>query len=176
MALRVLVFAGAYGAALVPRLAPAVVAMALASLAAAGVLARRGAPTPAPAPATIATLTNPFNLRAALSFGLLYALVLLLLPAAQRWLGGAGTFAAAAAASLVDVDAMAIALARGTPATGATGEAAAAIALGVTTNTLVKAGIVVVLARGNFRRWVLAGLVLGAVVCAATALALYHAA
>jgi uncharacterized membrane protein (DUF4010 family) len=177
MGVRVLVFVAAYRAMLLPRLAPAVLAMALASLAAAGLLARRAAPAAAPAtaPAPAASLANPFSLRAALSFGLLYALVLLAVPAARLWLGSAGTFAAAAGSALLDVDAMTIAFARGAPPGGPWREAAAAIALGVTTNTLVKAGIVAVLARGNFRRWVIAGLLLAALACAGTGLAIYRA-
>lgn len=175
MGVRVLVFVAVYGAMLLPRLAPAVLAMALASLVAAGLLARRGAPgaTPASAAAPAASLANPFSLRAAMSFGLLYALVLLVVPAARLWLGSAGTFAAAAGSALLDVDAMTIAFARGAPPDGPWREAAAAIALGVTTNTLVKAGIVAVLARGNFRRWVIAGLLLAALACAGTGLAIY---
>jgi uncharacterized membrane protein (DUF4010 family) len=109
-----------------------------------------------------------------LSFGALYAAVLLLVPAARLWLGSAGTFAAAAGSALLDVDAMTIAFARGTPVGGPWREAAAAIALGVTTNTLVKAGIVAVVARGSFRRRVIAGLAVAAIACAGTALAIYH--
>jgi uncharacterized membrane protein (DUF4010 family) len=168
---RVLLFVGAYGAALLPRLAPAVLAMALTSVAVAAII-NRGADTTAPVAAS-APMTNPFSLRAALSFALLFAVVLLLVPAARVWLGAAGTFAAAAFTALLDVDAMTIAFARAVPATGPWRDAAAAITLGVTTNTLVKAGIVAVVARGPFRRWVIAGLALAAVTCAAAGAAIY---
>lgn len=172
MGLRVLVFVAAYGAALLPRLAPPVLAMAVVSAAVAAVFARRGGTGPA---AAAAPLANPFSLRAALSFGALYAGVLLLVPAARLWLGSTGSFAAAAGSALLDVDAMTIAFARGAPAAGPWREAAAAIAIGVTTNTLVKAGIVAVLARGSFRRRVIAGLAVAAITCAGTAIVIYHA-
>ena len=171
MGLRVLVFVAAYGAALLPRLAPPVLAMAVVSAAVAAVFVRRGGTGPAAA----APLANPFSLRAALSFGALYAGVLLLVPAARLWLGSTGSFAAAAGSALLDVDAMTIAFARGAPAAGPWREAAAAIAIGVTTNTLVKAGIVAVLARGSFRRRVIAGLAVAAITCAGTAIVIYHA-
>ena len=173
MGVRVLLFVAAYGAAVLPRLAPAVAAMALVSVAVAAFIARRSdANDPGAAPAAI---TNPFSLRAALSFGLLYACVLLLVPAARLWLGTAGSFAAAAVSALLDVDAMTIAFARDAPAAGPWRATAAAITLGVTTNTLVKAGIVAVLARGAFRRWVIAGLALAAIACAGTGAAIYSA-
>jgi uncharacterized membrane protein (DUF4010 family) len=171
MGVRVLLFVGAYGAALLPRVAPAVLAMALVSVAAAAIINRR-ADTAAPAAAP-ATMSNPFSLRAALSFALLFAVVLLLVPAARVWLGTAGTFAAAAFTALLDVDAMTIAFASAVPAAGPWRDAAAAITLGVTTNSLVKAGIVAVLARGPFRRWVIAGLALAAFACAAAGAAIY---
>jgi uncharacterized membrane protein (DUF4010 family) len=171
MGLRVLLFAGAYCAAILPRLAPAVLVMALVSVVVAGFI-NRGVDATVPA-ATPALITNPFSLRAALSFALLYAVVLLLVPAARMWLGAAGTFAAAAVSALLDVDAMTITFARAAPAEGPWRETAAAITLGVTTNTLVKAGIVAVLARGEFRRWVLLGLVLAAIACAGAGALIY---
>jgi uncharacterized membrane protein (DUF4010 family) len=171
MGLRVLLFVAAYGAAILPRLAPAVLVMALVSGAVAAVVNRKaetGVPAVAPAP-----MTNPFSLRAALGFAVLYAVVLLLVPAARAWLGTAGSFVAAAVTALLDVDAMTIAFARAAPADGPWREAAAAITLGVTTNTLVKAGIVAVMARGPFRRWVITGLALAAIACAGAGAAIY---
>ena len=175
MGLRVLVFVGVYGMAVLPYVAPAVLALVLASAAAAALLGRRGAGAPAAPPAMPAALANPFSLRVALSFGLLYAGVLLLVPAARLWLGGAGSVVAAASSALLDVDAMTIAFARAAPAAGPWRETATAIAIGVTANTLTKAGIVGVLARGAFRRWVVGGLLLAATACTATALALQAA-
>ncbi len=171
MGLRVLLFVFAYGAAILPRLAPAVLVMVLVSVAVAGFI-NRGADATAPA-ATPAPLANPFRLRAALGFALLYAVVLVVVPVARMWLGAAGAFAAAAISALLDVDAMTIAFARAAPADGPWREAAAAITLGVTTNTLVKAGIVAVLARGAFRRWVITGLALAAIACAGAGAAIY---
>jgi len=171
MGLRVLLFVGAYGAAILPRLAPSVLVMALVSVAVAGFINRRADAT-APT-ATPALIANPFSLRAALSFALLYAVVLLLVPATRMWLGTAGAFAAAAVSALLDVDAMTIAFARAAPVDGPWRETAAAITLGVTINTLVKAGIVAVVARGPFRRWVITGLGLAAIACSGAGALIY---
>jgi uncharacterized membrane protein (DUF4010 family) len=171
MGLRVLLLAGAYGAGTLARLLPAVLAIALASAIVAAAINRT--PDAAAVAAPPAAVTNPFSLRAALSFALLLALVLLLVAAARRWFGAAGIFGAAAVSGLVDVDAMTIAFARAAPAEGPWREAAAAITLGMATNTLVKAGAVVVLGRGSFRRWVVLGLVLTAVAGAGTGAAVY---
>ena len=56
--------------------------------------------------------------------------VLLLVPAARLWLGGAGSVVAAASSALLDVDAMTIAFARAAPAAGPWRETATAIAIG----------------------------------------------
>lgn len=170
---RVLLWVAAYGAGLLPRLAPAVLAMVAASIAVALILRRQGtAPLP-PAPRATTTFSTPFSLRAALSFGLLYAAVLLLVPAARAWLGEIGSFGAAAVSALVDVDAMSIAFARTAPAAADWRNGAAAITLGITVNTLVKAGIVMALARGGFRRWVLLGLLASATACAGAGAAIF---
>jgi uncharacterized membrane protein (DUF4010 family) len=81
---------------------------------------------------------NPFELKGAVQFGLLYALVLFVAKAAQHYVGTTGVFASAALAGLVDVDAITLSLAELHRA-GAIGRAAVfAIALAALVNSLVK--------------------------------------
>lgn len=94
---------------------------------------------------TTAPLTGDnasFDLGTALGFGLFLALMGVLVPAAQEWLGNRGVFALAALSGVADVDAIVISLAR-QPAETALPGIITATAMGVAalTNTLVKAGI-----------------------------------
>ena len=117
-------------------------------------------------------ITNPFSLRAALSFGLLFALILLGVRAAQEYLGAGGAYAAAALSGVADVDAVTIAFSRLGPGGDAWRTPAAPVTLAAVVNTLVKLGIAVVFGAGRFRRYVAvamglvaaAGLAAGAVV------------
>jgi uncharacterized membrane protein (DUF4010 family) len=88
-----------------------------------------------------ANLRNPFALRQALSFGLVYAAVLFIAKAAQTWLGSAGLYASSVLAGLTDVDAITLSVTEmhrgGLPDATAT----TAIVLAAVTNTAVKSGI-----------------------------------
>jgi uncharacterized membrane protein (DUF4010 family) len=55
---------------------------------------------------------NPTELKPAIFFGVIYAVVLLVVAAAQDWAGGAGLFAAAAVSGLTDVDALTLSTSR----------------------------------------------------------------
>ncbi len=81
---------------------------------------------------------NPFELRPALGFGLLYAVVLLISKAAQTFLGNQGLYASSLVAGTTDVDAITLSMIRlqqdGLPAW----TAATAITLAAITNTIVK--------------------------------------
>jgi uncharacterized membrane protein (DUF4010 family) len=171
MALRVAVLAGAAGIGILPRLLPALMALAVVSVVAAWIIARgRDAVNPNVAPAAA---RNPFSLWAALTFALLYAAVLLLLPAARAWLGAGGNFLAAALSALVDVDPMTIALSRSGPSLSGWRDPAAAVSAGVAVNTVVKIAIVAVVGRGRFRTSVIASLALAALACLAVATLVY---
>src|SRR5258706_861732 len=171
MAVRVTVLAGAAGAGILPRLLPAVAAMAGVSLLAAWVIARQhDGESAALAPAAA---TNPFSLWAALSFALLFAAVLVLVPATRAWLGAAGSFVAATLAALVDVDAITIAISRGGPTLGGWRDPAAAVSAGVAVNTLVKTAMVALIGRGRFRSAVVTSLGLAALACLAVAALVY---
>ena len=146
---RVAVLGGAVNAGILPRLLPVVVAMGLVGLAAAwwagrgrgGELTQSGS-----------KIRNPFSLAAAITFAVIYAAVLLAVRAAGEYLGSGGMYAAAALSSVADVDAVTIAFARLGPGDTLWRTPAAAVALAVVMNTLVKLGLGVVRGGGAFRR------------------------
>ncbi len=170
MAIRILALVGVLNARMVPRLAFPLLAMA----AAAGIIAlllQRGSERAA---SEDSTLSNPFSLKAALTFGLIYALTLVLLHLARKYLGAGGTYAAAALGGLVDVDAVTIALARaGGSAEGGWREPAAAVTLAAVVNTAVKAVIAMVSGAGRFRILAAGSLAIMGAIALAAGLAVY---
>ena len=96
---------------------------------------------------------NPFELDAAIKFGLLFGVIVLVSKAAQVYLGDAGLYLAAAVAGLTDVDAITLAmanLARGDAAQ--LHVAARAIVIAVMANTLTKCGMAIGLGSPELRR------------------------
>jgi uncharacterized membrane protein (DUF4010 family) len=85
-------------------------------------------------------LRNPLELRPALEFGLLLALIMLAAEAARHFLGEHGLYLLAALSGTVDVDAITLSVARLARDTGANG-ADVAIVLAALSNTLVKASL-----------------------------------
>ncbi|HSR62840.1 MAG TPA: MgtC/SapB family protein [Gammaproteobacteria bacterium] len=63
-------------------------------------------------PEAVSPLKNPLELKTAVNFGLLLALVMLLGKALQEWFGQTGVLALAAASGVADVDAITLSLAR----------------------------------------------------------------
>lgn len=130
--------------ALVSRGLSAILAVALAMMAAVGLLAafvlwRRNRSRKTGA---IAAGANPFELGEAIRFGLLFGAVTVAANAAQAYFGEAGLYLAGAIAGLTDVDAISLSmanLAAGDPAS--TAVAARTIVIAVVANTLVKAGM-----------------------------------
>jgi len=151
MSLRIAVLAGIVNAGMLPRLLPVVGAMAVVGGVGAWWLSRRASTD---AVASGGRLGNPFSLRAALSFGAIYALVLLAVRAARELLGDDGTYAASALSAVADVDAVTIAFARLGPLADGWRTPAAAVTVAAVVNTLVKLGIGVGLGAGRFRRHV----------------------
>jgi uncharacterized membrane protein (DUF4010 family) len=149
MCARVAVFAGIAGIGILPRLLPVLIAIGCVGIAVG--LWQLRARTQPPPETPGSTLRNPFDLRQALLFAVLYALVLFAVRAAQETLGRSGRYVSALLAALVDVDAVSIAFARGGPLAGSWREPAAAVAIAVVANTLVKLGIVVSVGSGRFR-------------------------
>jgi uncharacterized membrane protein (DUF4010 family) len=157
------------GTALVPRLLAPIVSMTLIGLAASRWVARRAYGTPAPS--DLSVLENPFSLKQALSFALIYAAVLVAMPAAREILGTAGAYLAAGVTSLVDVDAVSIAFARGASGGGDPGHAATGITIALIVNTLFKLGVAIGMGEASFRRFTALGLGMMAIAGALSALA-----
>lgn len=91
-------------------------------------------------------LQNPLELKAALAFGALLALVLVLGKGLQDWTGDAGVLALAAASGVTDVDAITLSLARMSQADLSTTVAVTGLFLAAAVNSAVKAGMAAAIA------------------------------
>jgi len=91
---------------------------------------------------------NPFELRQALGFGLLYAAVLFVTKAAAVLVGQRGLLVSAAVAGLSDVDVITLSMAELHRGGAPTSTAVLAIVLATGTNTLAKVAIAFVVGRG----------------------------
>ncbi len=104
---------------------------------------------------------NPFELGPALTFGLLYAVILLAANAAQLYLGSTGVYLSSIASGVADVDAITLSMAE----LSREGQnldlrtAARAIVLAAASNTLVKGGIVLTTGSAALRKVILPGLI-----------------
>jgi uncharacterized membrane protein (DUF4010 family) len=115
--------------------------------------------------------SNPFELDAAIKFGLVFGVVVLIAKAAQVYLGDAGLYLAAGIAGLTDIDAITLAMANLTISDAANLTVAArAIVIAVMANTLTKSGMAIGLGSPELRRVTLPVAVLLLVVGAAGAL------
>jgi uncharacterized membrane protein (DUF4010 family) len=170
MSLRIAVLAGVINAGILPRLLPVVGSMAVVGGLAALWLARGPGDE---ATASGGNLANPFSLKAALSFGLLYALILLAVRAAQAYFGDGGTYAAAALSGVADVDAVTIAFSRLGPMADDWRTPASAVTLAAVVNMVVKIGMGVGVGGGRFRRYIAVSLGLMALVGSATGVLVY---
>lgn len=103
--------------------------------------------------------TNPFRLKPAIQFGLLYALVLIGSKGLGDWLGSTGIYAAAIVSGLADVDAITLSMAELSRGAGGLEDevAANAIVLAAASNTVVKAAIVWVTGSPGIRKAILPG-------------------
>ena len=145
---------------LLASVAPPLLVMSGVGVVAAGVLYWRTAADETVEPEA---LENPFRLRPALAFGLIFAVVLLVSEYANEWLGTSGLYATAFLSGLADVDAMTITLSRlAAEGTVSTDVATTGIVIAAIANTLVKGGLAWVL--GSSRLGRLVAVVLGAVV------------
>jgi uncharacterized membrane protein (DUF4010 family) len=113
---------------------------------------------------------NPLQLLAALQMGVLFQVVLIIVHIARQVWGQSGVLASAAVLGLTDVDALTVSMARGVSGDTALHLAAAAIAVGVLTNTALKLSVALFFGSGRFRA--IAGGTLATMVLAAAA-ALY---
>lgn len=105
--------------------------------------------------------SNPFDLRAAIKFGLLYGLVLLVSRAAQYYFGDEGLFLSSIIAGFADVDAITLSIAELTNTGGvALNTASRAIVVATMSNTLVKGGIALIGGSRELRKAILPGIIL----------------
>ncbi len=102
-------------------------------------------------------LRSPLGLVSALQMAVAFQLVLLFLAMVRTRFGDAGVYTSAAVFGTTDVDALTVAMTR-TDTGLVAAVAARAIGVGITANTVVKLGLVLVVGRGEFR--VKAGLAL----------------
>ena len=157
---RVLVEAGVVNPALLAEVWPAITAGGVAGLAYAAFLwfgeRRADADTGG---GSKRTFTNPFELKSALAFGALYAVILVASKAAEMYLGTAGLYASAIASGLADVDAVTLSMAELSGPGGSLdlGTAGTAVVLAAASNTVVKGGIVVVTGSAAMRKAILPG-------------------
>jgi uncharacterized membrane protein (DUF4010 family) len=131
---------------LVARLLMPFTAMAAAAAVLAGAFYWLGARRPRPVEASgEVQVKNPFSLVAAARFGLVFALVLVVVKLTERYAPAEGLYVVAGVAGLTDVDAITLSMAEFARQSGDLVTAAAAIALAALSNTLVKCGMVVAL-------------------------------
>jgi len=97
------------------------------------------------APSEEVKVKNPFSLRAASQFGMLFALVLVIVKLTERYAPAEGLYLVAAVAGLTDVDAITLSMAEYARQGNALTLAAAAITIAALSNTLVKCGLILTL-------------------------------
>lgn len=104
---------------------------------------------------------NPFELGPALTFGLLFAIILVIAKAATMYLGDTGVYLSSVVAGLADVDAITLSVADLSRDPDVLDQitAARAIVLAVASNTLVKGSIVLSAGSAELRRVILPGIV-----------------
>lgn len=135
---RVLVLVAIVNWALLPSIAPPMIAMAAVSLAAAGWFGTRpdGESRDLAVP-----LRNPFSLWEAVKFGLAFAVVLVVVELGRRYLDERALYALAALAGAPDVNAITLSMAGFARTTLSPSIATGAIVIAAASNTLVKCGI-----------------------------------
>jgi len=166
MFFRVLVISFAVYPALLRELAVPMTAMGLACLASAGFLLwRRRSDATRSQPGEIA-ISTPFTLTQATKFGLLFAMILLVVKIVGDLDLPGGLYVVAALAGLTDVDAISLSMAQHARG-GATLVATVAIVIATLANTAVKAGMAASIGSAGCRRLILAAAGLIAVAGAA---------
>jgi uncharacterized membrane protein (DUF4010 family) len=107
------------------------------------------------------TVRNPFRLGPAITFGVLYAVILVVTNWAQGASGDAGVYLSSLVAGLADVDAITLSMAQLNQKGQLDAETATrAIIIAAAANTVLKGGIVAFAGTKGLRRAVVPGLVL----------------
>jgi uncharacterized membrane protein (DUF4010 family) len=148
---RLAVLVAVVGPGLLPRIGPAMAAMALTGLLATLVLYRAGPHHEGSSSRSV--VENPFRLRSALLFGAIFAATMLLVRGSRQVLGTTGTLLAAGLSGLADVDAISIALARGEQS-DRLDQASLGVIIASASNNLFKATVAMVNGAGRFRHQV----------------------
>lgn len=125
---------------------------------------------PAQAASPDVSLRNPFSLLSAISFGAIFAVVLLVVKLVQQYLPGQGQYVVAWLAGLLEVDAITLSMADYAK-TGSPQVAVNAIVIAAFANTFFKCGVLVVLGGRAIRRSMLVAT--GAVMLAGLAIMLF---
>lgn len=146
--LRVAVAIAVLNLALLPAAIRYLAAPALLAFAATAVGLRQSRQKSTHAPAD----KNPLQLIGALQMGLVFQVVLMLLYVARSRWGESGIRGFAAVLGLTDVDALTVSMARGVANTVSLDIAAAAIAIGIASNTMMKLALALVFGSPVFRR------------------------
>ena len=117
------------------------------------------------------TLVNPFELKPALTFGAIYALMLLVSRTSQIYFGEIGIYISSAFAGLADVNAITLSMAElsSQPHGVALGIAAEAVILAALANTVVRTVMVYVTGAAALRRYMLPTVILAIAVTVAVA-------
>jgi uncharacterized membrane protein (DUF4010 family) len=152
---RVIIATAILNAAVVRPLGPYLIAPALVAALVAAMGARRSRAEQSPE----MTVHNPLQLGGALQMAVLFQAVLMVVHLAGDLWGASGVFTTAAVLGLTDVDALTVSMARGVAETASPAVAATAIAVGVLSNTAMKAALALVFGVRHFR--VIAGGALG---------------
>jgi uncharacterized membrane protein (DUF4010 family) len=98
-------------------------------------------------------LGNPIDLKSALLYSVGLTLLLVLVRAAEAWLGASGIYLLSALSGIADVDAVSLSLAASANNGLSTQVAAQGILIAVAVNTLVKASIAIAIGGWQLARW-----------------------
>lgn len=139
MAARIGIIGSLLAPELMPRIAPAATAAAVAGVAMTFIYMRRTGHAETPEKSA---LSNPFELRVAIQYALLVGLTIVASRAMLEWLGDAGLYTVSAIGGLLDVDAPVVAAANLTRQGIAIGTALISIALAVTVNSITKLALI----------------------------------
>lgn len=141
MAPRIWIVVSAIQPDLAARLAPPLLALGLVPLAYALLAARGGGGVPAGGQPP---MSNPLAIRAALALAALVTALTIAVRAAHEWFGDSGALVLAGLSGTVDVDAISLAMAQGAGRAIAPATAVLGILVAAVTNTVVKAGMTLV--------------------------------
>jgi uncharacterized membrane protein (DUF4010 family) len=103
-------------------------------------------------------LTNPFRLKPAILFGIIFGIVILAAKAAQVYFGAGGLYLASALAGITSVDAIVISLSKIANGSTATDVIVIAIIIATITNNVVKSAITLFTGSKELSRYVFIGL------------------